>query len=969
MPTLPTGLVSATYRLQFNKDFTFQDAAKIIDYLSQLGISHVYASPILSARRGSTHGYDAIDPTRLNPELGTEADFAALQDKLREYGLGLILDIVPNHMSASSENSWWMDVLENGPESAYASYFDIDWHPPSRMLEGKVLLPVLGRPFGEALEHQDLKLVLTEGKFFVQYFESLFPLAPSTYHLILKRRLNELRTFLGQDSPVYQEYSGIVAAAAAISDATIQGRDAAGEKRLQFEALRQRLRQLVGNGTKINEFIQQNLKGLEGNRKEPSSFTSLESLLAQQHYVLAYWQNVNEEINYRRFFTINDLVGLRMQDPLVFDATHALVLRMVEQKSLNGLRIDHIDGLRDPLGYLLQLSERVGSDTRSVTSLSIPIFVEKILARDEQLTISWPVAGTTGYEFANALNCLFVDPAGAKAIEQVYSRFLGRELIYENVLYQKKRLVMATLLGVEVRALEHQLQVLARDDRYAREIPRSELDQALIETTAHLSVYRTYIRNLEVSAQDEQRIEQALRNAQARTPQLPSRSFDFLCDVLLLRNRPHLLPGQREARLAFTMRWQQFTGPIMAKAFEDTFLYVYNPLISLNEVGGDPRPSTAISMDFSKFVINRLRDFPNALNATTTHDTKRGEDVRARISVLSEIPEEWRQHLDRWSKLNARHRKSIDGQAVPDRNEEIFLYQTLLGAWPLEQRDFSSLSERMQAYLVKATREAMVHTRWTQPNMRHERALQGFVSSIIKSGSKNDFLHDFGGFQECIGYYGMINGLSQTLLKIASAGIPDFYQGSELWDLRLVDPDNRQRVDFDKRAALLASLPLADLPQPDESTLISLSDLTHNWKDGRIKLYLICKALHFRAQNAMLFSEGEFLPLECRGKHHEHVLAFARPHKKDWVLIVVPRWLARARYPVNLDGSDGFWGNTTVGIQEAAPVSWRNILTGETFETHGPARKQSLHVGSLLRNFPVALLSGTTSSKRARKAQ
>jgi (1->4)-alpha-D-glucan 1-alpha-D-glucosylmutase len=967
MPTLPTGLVSATYRLQFNKDFTFQDAAKIIDYLAQLGISHLYASPILSARHGSTHGYDAIDPTRLNPELGTEADFAALQDKLREYGLGLILDIVPNHMSASSENSWWMDVLENGPESAYASYFDIDWHPPSRMLDGKVLLPVLGRPFGEALERQELKLVLIEGKFFVQYFESLFPLAPSTYHLILKRRLNELRTLLSEDSPVYQEYSGIVASAAAISDATIQGRDAAGEKRLQFEAVRQRLRQLVGNESQVNEFIQQNLKGLEGNPKEPSSFTSLESLLAQQHYALAYWQNVNEEINYRRFFAINDLVGLRMQDPLVFDATHALVLRMIEQKSVNGLRIDHIDGLRDPLGYLLQLSERVGSDTRSVTSLSIPIFVEKILARDEQLPTSWPVAGTTGYEFANALNCLFVDPEGAKAIEQVYSRFLGRDLIYEDVLYQKKRLVMATLLGVEVRALEHQLQVLARDDRYAREIPRSELDQALVETTAHLSVYRTYIRNLDVSPQDEQRIEQALRDAQARTLQLPSRSFDFLRDVLLLRNRPHLLPGQREARLAFTMRWQQFTGPIMAKAFEDTFLYVYGPLISLNEVGGDPRPLTAISADFSKFVVNRLRDFPNALNATTTHDTKRGEDVRARISVLSEMPEEWRQHLERWSKLNARHRKSIDGQPVPDRNEEIFLYQTLLGAWPLEPTDFSSLPERLQAYVVKATREAMVHTRWTQPNVRHERALQGFVSSIIRSGSKNEFLRDFTSFHKRISYYGMINGLSQTLLKIASAGIPDFYQGSELWDLRLVDPDNRQRVDFDKRNAMLANLP--DLPQPDESTLASLSDLTHNWKDGRIKLYLICKALQFRAQNATLFSEGRFLSLECHGKHHGHVAAFARPHKKDWVLIVVPRWLARAGYPRNLDGSDRFWGNTDVSIQEGAPVSWKSIFTGETVEAHGPARKRSLHVGPLLGKFPVALLSGTTSSTPAKKAQ
>src|SRR3984885_9483326 len=612
MPTLPKALISSTYRLQFNKDFTFQDAAKIVDYLSDLGITHVYASPILSARRGSTHGYDMIDPTRLNPELGTEADFAVFQDKLRERGLGLILDIVPNHMSASSENSWWMEVLENGPE----------------------------------------------------------PLAPSTYHLVLKRRLNELRTQLGEDSAAYQEYSGIVAAAAALSDVAGQAREGAGEKRLQFESLRQRLRQLVSADVKVNEFIRQNLDGLEGNPKAPSSFTSLESLLAQQHYLLAYWQNVNEEINYRRFFTINDLVGMRMEDPLVFEATHAMVLRLVEQNSVTGLRIDHIDGLRDPLGYLRQLNESVGSDTRSIESLSVPVFVEKILARDERLPANWPVAGTTGYEFANALNCLFVDPKGAKAVEQIYSRFLGRDVVYDELLYQKKKLVMSTLLGVEMRSLGHQFQVLARDDRYAREIPRSELEQTLIETTGHLSVYRTYIRNLEVSAQDEQRIEQALSNAQIRTSLVHSRSFDFLRDVLLIRNRPHLLSGQRETRLAFTMRWQQFTGPIMAKAFEDTFLYVYTALISLNEVGGEPRPSTAASADFSKFILDRQSDFPHALNATTTHDTKRGEDVRARIAVLSEIPDEWRQHLDRWSKLNAAHRKSIDGQPVPDRNEE-----------------------------------------------------------------------------------------------------------------------------------------------------------------------------------------------------------------------------------------------------------------------------------------------------------
>jgi (1->4)-alpha-D-glucan 1-alpha-D-glucosylmutase len=961
MPTPPNALISATYRLQFNKDFTFQDALRIVDYLADLGITHVYASPIFSSRRGSTHGYDVTDPTRLNSELGTEADFAAFQEKLRERGLGLILDIVPNHMSASSDNSWWMDVLENGPDSAYASYFDIDWRPPSRMLEGKVLLPVLGRPFGEALEHQELRLALMEGKFFVQYFEALFPLAPSTYHLVLKRRLNELRTALGEDSAAYQEYSGIVAVAAALAEAVGLSRDAAGEKRLQFESLRQRLRQLLSNDAKVNDFVQQNLRGIDGNPKEPSTFSSLESLLAQQHYVLAYWQNVNEEINYRRFFTINDLVGMRMQDPLVFDATHAMVLRMVEQKALAGLRIDHIDGLSDPLGYLRQLSERAASDTRSIESAAVPVFVEKILARDESLPSNWPVAGTTGYEFANALNCFFFDPRGTRQVEQIYSRFLGRDVVYDDVLYQKKKLVMSTLLGVEMRALGQQMQVLARDDRYAREIPRIELNQALIETTAHLSIYRTYIRNLEVAHQDEQRIQQALSDAQARMPQLNPRSFEFLRDVLLLRNQPHLLPGQRETRLGFVMRWQQFTGPIMAKAFEDTFLYVFNPLISLNEVGGDPRPSTAPAADFPKFVAERLRDWPHALNATTTHDTKRAEDVRARISVLSEMPREWWGHLDRWSKLNASHRKLIDGEPVPDRNEEIFLYQTLLGAWPLAATDSASLTERLQAYTVKATREAMVHTRWTRPNLRHEQALQRFVASILKPGSTNEFLPAFRGFQERIAFYGMINGLSQALLKIASPGIPDFYQGSELWDLRLVDPDNRRPVDFITRYAMLSIL-----RETDEAASTRLDDLVRNWKDGRVKLYLIWKALRFRARHSAHFAEGQFLTLESRGKRREHVAAFARRYKKDWVLIVVPRWLARGRYPAKLGETSRFWGNTAVRLLAAAPISWHNVFTGESIEAGRSGGRRIIRVDELLADFPVALLRGTAVSTQAK---
>jgi (1->4)-alpha-D-glucan 1-alpha-D-glucosylmutase len=958
----------ATYRLQFNKDFTFQAAAKIVDYLADLGITHVYASPILTARRGSGHGYDVTDPTRLNPELGTEADFHAFREKLRERGMGLILDIVPNHMSASSENAWWMDVLENGPESAYASYFDIDWRPPSRILEGKVLLPVLGRPFGEVLEHQELKLIALEGKFLVQYFDSLFPLAPATYHLILRRRLNELRDVLGEDSHSYQEYSGIAAAAAALTSDSMAARDAGAERRLRFESLRQRLRQLMAQDAKVSDFIAQNLKGMEGQPKDPSSFSSLETLLAQQHYLLAYWQNVNEEINYRRFFTINDLVGQRIQDPLVFEATHALTFRMIEQGNLDGLRIDHIDGLRDPLGYLRQLTERVAvaaatavpAADAAVTSgkpSNFPVFVEKILARDEHLPAVWPVAGTTGYDFVNALNAFFVDPKGAGQIEKIYSRFIGKEIGYDELLYQKKKLVMSILLGVEIRAAGQQFQMLARNDRYAREIPRLELNQVLLEATAQLSVYRTYVSNLDVSNEDKQRIEQAIERARVKAPQLSAAAFNFLRDVLLLLNRPHLLPGQREARLAFVMRWQQFTGPIMAKAYEDTFLYVFNPLVSLNEVGGDPRPSTAREADFPGFVKTRQKDWPHAMNASTTHDTKRGEDVRARINVLSEIPAVWQKHLDRWSKTNAQHRKMIDGQPVPDRNEEIFLYETLLGAWPFNG-DRASLVGRLKEYAIKATREAMVHTRWTRPNLRHEQALERFIAAILKPGAKNPFLDDFVEFEKQVAFYGMANSLGQTLLKIAAPGVPDIYQGSDLWDFRLVDPDNRHPVDFEARKASLTKIRALDgSPSP------TYIEVAKSWQDGGIKLYVIWKTLQQRAQHPELYSDGEFLTIDVRGKRAENVTAFARRLNKNWAVIVAPRFLARAGFPLPPHGTGKFWGDTVLQLPKGAPTQWKNVFTNGAVAV-GKNGSRAIRLDDL-GGFPIALLTPESIQRKS----
>ena len=946
--------ISATYRLQFNKDFTFRDATKLLDYFSELGITHIYASPILRSRAGSTHGYDVVDPTRLNPELGTEADFFTLQTELRNRGMGLVLDIVPNHMSAGSENSWWMDVLEHGPESAYASHFDVDWHPPARSLDSKILLPVLGRPFAEVLEGGEFKLIFSEGRLFLQYFELLFPLAPKTYAGILNKNVDNLRAKLGDESTAYQEYSGIVAALATLFSNGTSKPGETGEKRLRFEALRERLRRLVTANQDVQVFLRERLDEFMGQPGDPASFSPMERILAEQFYVLSYWQNANEEINYRRFFTITDLVGVRVEDPLVFEATHGLLMRLAAQPPVDGLRVDHIDGLRDPLAYLNRLREQIAKDPALERPSETYVFVEKILGRTERLPREWPVSGTTGYDFLNALNSVFVDPKGAKCIEEVYDNFVGKKQTYADLLYQKKKLVMSTLLGVEIRSLGHQLSLLADKDRYARDLSRTDLMQALFETTAHVSVYRTYIRNLEVAREDAKIIEHAIEEARARKFYLQPAHFEFVRDVLLVKNRPHLLPDQREARLNFVMRWQQFTGPLMAKAVEDTLLYVYNPLISLNEVGGEPRPSVAVSERFSAFIADRRKHWPNSMNATTTHDTKRAEDVRARINVLSEIPGEWQERLERWAKFNARHRTQLNGQPVPDRNEEIFLYQTLLGMWTTDGQGDASLVERLQAYAIKATREAMVHTRWTLPNTAHENALKKFAASILKPGASNPFLRDFVAFQKRLAYSGMINGLSQVLLKIISPGIPDFYQGSELWDLRLVDPDNRQPVDFAKRSSLLAAL--KEQSQPSTSFA---GQLTGQWQDGQIKLFAIWKALNFRREQPDLFSKGDFLQLEVTGPNAEHVLAILRRHKRDWALFVAPRWLARAKETPTSPDPNSFWNETRIRLPDAAPQSWENIFIGENLSM--TSTQGSLTVGEMFLHFPVALLRGSVA--------
>jgi (1->4)-alpha-D-glucan 1-alpha-D-glucosylmutase len=942
----------STYRLQLNKDFKFCDSCKILDYLRDLGITDIYASPILTSRRGSRHGYDVTDPTRIDPDLGTEEEFEVFQEELQKREMGLLLDIVPNHMAASSENSWWMDVLENGPGSPFASYFDIDWHPPSRNLDGKILLPVLGRPFGEALDNGELKVAFQDGKFVVQYYDSSFPLAPRTYRQLLNHGLDALKESLGGESAQYQEYLGIISALSALSERGAVPMEVSADTHLKFEAVRERLRQLVNGSRETAELVQDILKEFNGKKDAPASFCNLERLLGEQYYTLAYWQNVNETINYRRFFTITDLVGMRVEDPLVFEAIHNLVLRLLPKGAIVGLRIDHIDGLRDPLAYLKRLQERVAGSGPASAASGAYIIVEKILEREEHLPQDWPVSGTTGYDFINFTNRVFVKPEGAKRIEEIYSTFIEKKLQFADVVYHKKKLVMTTLLGVEMRSLGRQLGELAGQDRYARDLPRHELSEALVETTACFSVYRTYIRNLDLLPGAKLFLEDALKEARTRRPHLNAGTFDFLRDVLMLLNPPHVLPDQREARLIFVLRWQQFTGPIVAKGLEDTALYVYHPLLSLNEVGGNPQPSAIPADEFYQFIAERQQRWPHSLNASSTHDTKRSEDIRARINVLSEIPEEWQTRLNSWSQQNVRHKTEVDGSLVPDRNEEYFLYQTLLGLWPLEDGDFKNLVKRLQSYAVKATREAMVHTRWTQPNLAHEEALTAFIASILDPCGNATFLEDFVPFQKKIAAHGMMNSLSQTLLKIASPGIPDFYQGSELWDFRLVDPDNREPVDFTSRIGLLQRL-----KQFGHAKSVDFArELQANWRDGRVKLFLIWKALTFRRTFCQLFSHGDFRRVEVIGGRSENVVAFLRHYGSDWALVIAPKWLAGPTAEIDLDGQERFWKDDCITLPADAPPSWDNVFTGEQLLSDVRNGQKSLLIGNLLRYFPVALL-------------
>jgi len=935
----------STYRLQFNSGFKFCDACVLVPYLHDLGITDLYASPLLQAKRGSTHGYDVTDPSHLNPELGTEVDFDALVAELKKYGMGLLLDIVPNHMSASSENPWWMDVLENGSHSQYALHFDVDWHPPSRALENRVLLPILGKPYAEVLEGGELVLSFDAGIFFLNYSDFRLPISPRTYLQILEYQSDRLQHKRGLDSAALVEFQGLLSGlqqlASAPQEITLDRR--------QIQEIKGRLGRLYSKVVEIKQFVDDNLRAFNGKKGSSESFMLLDRLMSKQAYVLAYWKTENQAINYRRFFTISDLVGVRIGDPVTFEASHALVIRLAEKGQVTGFRIDHIDGLRDPKDYLERLQDRLRVEGSDPKQLPFYILLEKICSSDEHLDKNWPVQGTTGYDYMNAVNELFIDQQGLVELQTSYRKYVNSETPYTDLVYFKKKQVMATILSPEILSLSYHLGLLALQDRYAREIPRELLTRALIEITACFPVYRTYLRDFEVSDSDKYFIEIALTEARRRNPNLDPKAFAWLEEILLLKPAGHVLPEQREQRLSFVMTWQQLTGPITAKGVEDSALYVYNSLISLNEVGGNPAGPGNLPSEFHDYLQKKAATWPFAMNATMTHDAKHAEDFRARVNVLSELPADWNINLKQWNEWNRKKRSKVGTQLLPLPNEEELIYQALLGSWPIHEALGDSYVQRIQDFVVKAGREAMVHTRWAIPNLPYEKAITDFVAVILNPSEDNLFLKNFPEFAARIAFHGALNSLSQLLIKIASPGIPDFYQGSEIFDLRLVDPDNRQQVDFAVRAAQQKKI---------VAGTVTIAEVLADWKSGMIKQFVARRALRFRRENHDLFLKGQYHPLKVQGAHQDSVFAFAREFNHSWALIIAPRLTTRITTAPNMPLGKIAWSDTSIHLPKEFPRQWKNLFTQAVCEPE-KEKESELAVSKVFRDFPVAILIGS----------
>jgi (1->4)-alpha-D-glucan 1-alpha-D-glucosylmutase len=962
----------ATYRLQFNRGFTFRDARSIADYLHALGISDCYASSYLRSVPGSPHGYDVADPTRLNPDIGDEEDYWAWIEALRSHSMGHVLDVVPNHMGiALSANPWWLDVLENGPSSRYARFFDIEWRPVKAELADKVLIPILGDQYGAVLDRQELRLMYREGAFFVQYYDNLLPIAPDTYGGILADALGDwVEAHPGDDA---DELQIILAASGNLPPRSSRDPGPIAVRAREKDVIKRRLGTLTESSSAVRALIDACVDRVNGIPGQPRSFDLLDALLNQQSYRLAHWRVASEEINYRRFFDVNQLAALRMEDPAVFDEVHRFLFELVRRGGPTGVRIDHVDGLYTPGDYLrrLQASLQRAAATSSTadrasttvvndrsSSKDFYIVVEKILGADEHLPADWPIHGTTGYEFASVVNNLFVDRRNEQALDEIYVRFVRERrerLSFADLAYRSKKRVMHETMSGDINSLGHQLNRFSETNRHFRDFTLYNLISTLKEVIACFPVYRTYVTGGEpVTEHDRRYIVEAVGGAKRRASGVTPLVFDFIQRLLLLET-PVDSSDQMEERARFTGKFQQITSPVAAKGIEDTACYVYNRLLSLNEVGSDPTRFGLEPASVHSWFADRRRSWPTALSATSTHDTKRGEDVRARLNVLSEIPGAWKSAVGKWRRRSRRLKSEVHGALAPDANEEYLLYQTLVGMWPFNadlDEAIAQVRERACAYVTKALREAKVHTSWLNPDDEYEQAVLRFVERLLDRRHASRFLDGFLPFQARVAQLGIYNSLAQLVIKLTAPGVPDFYQGTELWDLHLVDPDNRHPVDYEQRRTVLAGLKTCQTPAGD-----CAADLLRRRADGRVKMFVTNRGLAARAEWRDVFENGDYLPLQTAGLHQHSVFAFARRHGESATITAVPRLIAS----VLGNGTDpplgrSVWGDTHIALPDpldtSFPRSFVNVFTGATIVVDGA----TIPAATLFDRFPVALL-------------
>jgi len=954
----------ATYRLQLNRDFTFAQATAIVPYLSTLGISHCYISPCLKARAGSMHGYDIVDHDSLNPEIGSPEDFDRFVTTLHEHGMGLILDIVPNHMGVmGSDNAWWLDVLENGESSVYAGFFDIDWRPLKEELHGKVLIPVLGDHYGEVLARGELKLVFRQdrGEFDVSYFNHRFPVDPREYPRILQLCVEPLAMELGAQNSALLEFQSLITAFDHLPERQETSTDRVAERNRDKEILKRRLAEFCARSEEIANCIFAAVKVINGTPADSASFEELHELIKAQAFRLANWRVASDDINYRRFFDVNDLASVCVEREDVFQATHHLVLSLVAEGKVDGFRIDHPDGLYDPAQYFERLQQSITlavNNSGSNGNLSHYVVIEKVLTGPERLPPEWPVSGTTGYDFSNLVNGVFVDPAAVMRLERIYRNFAGRENVdLDELFYRCRKLIIRVALASELNVLADQIAKIALSKRHTCDFTLNSLRDALTEVVSTFPVYRTYVSPSGISESDARYIRGAIASAKWRSPATDTSIFDFVGQVLLTSIAEGQDIAYQRAVTTFAMNFQRFTSPVMAKGLEDTAFYRYNRLVSLNDVGGDLHRFGTTTPEFHLANQERLRIWPHTMLATSTHDSKRSEDMRSRINVLSEIPALWRLRVRDWKRFNRGHKSQVNDRPAPSPNDEYLLYQTLVGARPAEPLnttdEWKIFCKRIENYMLKAIREAKQTTSWINRNTEYETAVSSFVRALLNPAAKNRFLDDFMTFQRRVARVGLWNSLSQTLLKLTCPGVPDIYQGNELWDFSLVDPDNRRPVDYIHRQQILESIRVwGNDPDP-----LSIGRLLETPEDGRLKMYLTWKTLCLRQQQGDLFQHGEYLPLAVEGAKAKHVVAFARKFGSTRALVVVPRLIAGLLNDIDLPPiGPRIWDDTRVLLPfRSSSEKCRNAFTGEILDLENTDEYARIDVSKALAEFPVAL--------------